>query len=352
MQVTEYAFIFRDSRKADAIDRITTQVGVVDMFCVSSRIQTNKGVVKYGVIDTSDGVEEVYTVDYLRNLKDIDIKGFSKQTGTAEGYSFYESYIISQIRKFQIACAFPIVAVPRVYDNSYRTQKNGLDITKYDTSLEVLDAEDNNLKYLKIPYGVGSLQFRDSRSLSNVEEVVLPSSLRFIYGFAFERWSCLRKINIPDRLYSVGFNCFKRTALEYIDWSSTNLENIGDGCFSECSKLRKVILPKKLSYIDTDVDSGWGNGCFAGCTQLEEVVFNSPISRLGDIVFSWCEKLKTVYLPYNLRDVSEDTFFGCKNLRDLYFRGDSDLARRTANKVLKDLDTLGISVNQVRVHIN
>lgn len=307
---------------------------------------------RYGVVDTSDGVEEVYTADYLRNLKDIDIKGFNKQTGIAEGYSFYASYITSQIKKFQIAGAFPIDAVPRIYDSSYRTQKNGLDITKYDTSLVVSDARDNNLKRLKIPYGVGSIQFKDGESLSNVEEVVLPSSLRFIYGFAFDSWLRLRRINIPDSLYDVGFNCFKRTALEYIDWSSTNIEKISDGCFSECFRLRKVILPKKLSYAGTDEDNGWGSNCFAECPQLEEIVFNSPISRLGDTVFSWCEKLKTVYLPYNLRDVSEDIFFGCKNLRDLYFRGDSDLARRTANKVLKDLDTLGISVNQIRVHIN
>lgn len=81
--------------------------------------------------------------------------------------------------------------------------------------------------------------------------------------------------------------------------------------FSNCKKLKKVILPDMISHIDRST-------AFKRCENLEEVVLPKNLKSI--LCFSYCKKLKKITLPENFTEISyvyktyEKTFEGCTNL--------------------------------------
>lgn len=95
-----------------------------------------------------------------------------------------------------------------------------------------------------------------------LEEIVIPSSVNFIYMCAFANCDKLREITIPN-------------GVEYIQHST----------FAGCTSLEKVNIPSSVKEIQ--------DAAFRGCTKLKEITLPSGVN-IGAAVFEDCISLEKV----------------------------------------------------------
>ena len=116
---------------------------------------------------------------------------------------------------------------------------------------------------------------------------------------------------IPDDIKGIGdyacANCDEMVSFT----GKTDLEYIGAGAFSGCSKLANVVLYENLTEIKDDA--------FANCTSLVEIKLPDNVSKLGKSVFSGCTNLEKATLSDNLIAIEEGTFEKCTKLEEIVF---------------------------------
>ncbi|MBR3358600.1 MAG: leucine-rich repeat domain-containing protein [Solobacterium sp.] len=95
-----------------------------------------------------------------------------------------------------------------------------------------------NVVKLIIPEGVEEIQ-RCAFCYSDLEEIVLPSTLKIIGERAFQRCRNLKSITIPDGVTKIARGVFTESGLEEIRLPK-GLQEIGRFAFYNCTNLRKV----------------------------------------------------------------------------------------------------------------
>ncbi len=99
---------------------------------------------------------------------------------------------------------------------------------------------------------------------TNIEEIIVPSTIETIEAFAFAELKNLKKIDLSECL---------------------NLKYIGDEAFRKCESLEEVTIPRSVKFI--------GEAAFIGCTSLRKVRISrsNEIIYVGNYAFSSCERL-------------------------------------------------------------
>lgn len=136
---------------------------------------------------------------------------------------------------------------------------------------------------------------------TNQTSITIPSSIggypvTHIFDYAFEDWTNLKTVVIPDTVVDIGIapfrNCYNLSNITF----SKNLNHISVYAFENCVSLKSVKLPDTVESIYT--------GAFWGCTGITEF-----------------------YMPAALDFVSSDgsLFRGCTNLRKITFGSSIEL---------------------------
>lgn len=89
---------------------------------------------------------------------------------------------------------------------------------------------------------------------------------------------------------------------------------IGNAAFSNCEKLKSVILPDSVIEI--------GHYAFAGCTSIFSFAIPNRVTKLGNGIFMDCRKLSSIRIPAGLAVVENDIFQGCDNLDSVFVPAD------------------------------
>lgn len=79
--------------------------------------------------------------------------------------------------------------------------------------------------------------------------------------------------------------------------------------FKGCTTLRSIVLPYRLREI--------GRDAFSGCSNLEVVAMPDDLERIGTHAFYNCSKLFGIFIPDYVTEISDDTFYGCSALREV-----------------------------------
>lgn len=194
------------------------------------------------------------------------------------------------------------------------------------------------------------------RNCSNLSAINLPTQLVSIGERAF--FGCpITSITLPATLTSIGMEAFRDTRIaQVVIPDGVTSGHLGDGVFSGCSYLKKVVLPAGLESIPplmflncsnlTDITLPDGvktinerafEGCaalktmpassslqfimqsaFAKCTGLTNLVLTAPLEAIYKSAFQGCSNITSVTLPASLTNILSTAFSGCTKLTDIY----------------------------------
>ncbi|MBR1692969.1 MAG: leucine-rich repeat domain-containing protein [Lachnospiraceae bacterium] len=175
----------------------------------------------------------------------------------------------------------------------------------------VIGAEicENNKRITKVTFSEGIEYVGGLGGCSNLKEVYLPKSTRWITMDAFRECKKLKKITLPNGLEKIEYMAFyKCTALKEISIPDS-VTTMDLDAFWGCKNLEKVKLSKNLEYIEMNT--------FRGCKKLKSITIPNKVISISDDAFSGCTSLKSVKLPASLKEICDRAFWGCTSLREV-----------------------------------
>lgn len=126
----------------------------------------------------------------------------------------------------------------------------------------------------------------------------------------FEKCKSLKEISIPDGVVELGPYCFSGcSSLERIDLPKT-LKTIGKRAFCSCKSLKELIIPDGI----TEIPGGSFGGVFEGCTSLITVRLPETLTMLGQSAFGYCYRLASIVIPGSVKEIGPKAFWECYDL--------------------------------------
>ena len=128
----------------------------------------------------------------------------------------------------------------------------------------------------------------------------------FVPHYAFQNWSSIETINLPNGITQIGQYAFYGcTSLQNINIPDS-IDSIGPYAFFECTALTSIDIPN--GYI--------GSFAFYGCTELTEINLGS-VSSIGEGSFKGCASLKRITIPNSVTKIGISAFAGCNKLEEM-----------------------------------
>ncbi len=172
------------------------------------------------------------------------------------------------------------------------------------------------VKKIVINEGVQSVAIRGFEYFNNLEEVVLPSTVKKVCRSAFSNCPNLKKINFPEGLTQIDmFAFYGDESLETIDLPST-LESLGEASFYCCRPVKKIIIPENITVIPKD--------CFAGCNSLEELTLPDGLRSIEFQAFTHLD-IKKIEIPDTVTSIAKNAFIGCDLMEEVVISDQSQL---------------------------
>lgn len=118
----------------------------------------------------------------------------------------------------------------------------------------------------------------------------------------------LAEINIPASVKVVGRSSF--TGGQYTELTiPLTVEEVGRGAFMN-NHISALIVPGNIKHISDDT--------FSGCKLLKEVTIEEGIESIGEKAFENCELLEKVTLSSTVTEIKENAFLRCPALTYIY----------------------------------
>ena len=149
-------------------------------------------------------------------------------------------------------------------------------------------------------------------------EYKIIDGVKSIEANCFSYSSNLKKISIPNSVKTIGESAFYESGIvELIIPDSVNL--IEYRAFDNCKNLKTVKIGNGVKNIAT----------FFYCENIETIELGCKVEKLCctesfGIIYSGCKfgkNLKTIVLPKTLKEIGNNTFKNCYNLKDVYYSG-------------------------------
>ena len=143
---------------------------------------------------------------------------------------------------------------------------------------------------------------------------------------------------VPETVTEIEKSAFAASGVESVSMSDA-VNAVGEGAFSNCSKLKSAVLPKGLKELKKGLFSGCsaleaisipdsvktlGEGVFSGCAALKEVKIPGEVTVIPKNAFSGCTALESVSIPASVTAIKEAAFDGCTALKNVTFLGKDD----------------------------
>ena len=195
-----------------------------------------------------------------------------------------------------------------------------------DTLIYSCDTYD--LEYTVVDNEVIILGHNNTLNNDNLVDLEIPSIINGINVVAigenaFKNCTNIKTITFPSTVKIIGKEAF-RGCIGLDSNTELNLGNIsilmGD-CFSDCTSLQKIYLPKDL-YCNS-------SGSFKNCDSLYDIRFEEGITKIPDYLFDGCTGIKALNsinledtarelpitnIPNTIKEIGDSAFTNCVNL--------------------------------------
>lgn len=224
----------------------------------------------------------------------------------------------------------------------------------------------NSLSHLIIPNSVEYIGNKAFGACDRLNEIVLPPSVKNIDGNPFTATiltgkhypvicKSLSYVVEDGGLYnsekSILIACLSNeTSFNVID----GVKIIGEGAFSENSRLKSIKLP--LSLLEIGNSAFWGcdfqriklpnsirrigNFAFGNCEQIAKMELPEKLEFLGKNAFWSCKRIPELILPKTLKRIEEETFGGCESLKSIIVENPDVIIDKKAFYLLDSLEKI------------
>ncbi len=141
--------------------------------------------------------------------------------------------------------------------------------------------------------------------------------------------SAVTDLVIPETVKEVPFAAFYGSNISSIDFGSVT--EIGDGAFSDCKSLTKVVIPQSVVTV--------GSTAFQGCEKLADVTIGEGVKEIGNGAFMKCAELKEIVLPAAVEVMGAYVFDGCDKLGSVTVKGKAKRGAKWAETWASDSAT-------------
>ena len=167
-------------------------------------------------------------------------------------------------------------------DYLYTEKYDGITLDKYARKDAAIVKVPEKIDGISVT-SIGEKCFEDH---NEIEEVILPDTVRAIRYNGFKGCTKLSRINIPSSLEVVGGWAFAHTGLREMIFTD-KLKKLEYGAFNTCIKLEKVVLPETIVFLDQDT--------FRSCSRLTSVTIPSKDIDIDIKAFDENSRKLTIY---------------------------------------------------------
>lgn len=151
--------------------------------------------------------------------------------------------------------------------------------------------------------------------ITSFDELSSFISVKSLDSYAFSECSNLKSIKLPAKLTRIHGNAFNGcSSLTFLSIPSSVILNQKDeGMFYGCSKLENIEFePENKSTMLPD----W---CFYALKSLKKVVLPTEIQEIGAEAFAMCESLETITIPNSVTKIGAAAFEHCYKITQIEF---------------------------------
>lgn len=189
----------------------------------------------------------------------------------------------------------------------------------------------NDITKIIVSEGIKVIGYDSFYNMTNLQEVVLPSTLERIAEGAFAR-SGITSINIPNSVTMINGDAFYGTKLTSIHIPKNAM--IGGSIVSNCKLLKKITVDSANPYYAADGKYLYSKNAnatavdYAGGLTDKRIVIPNYIKNIMHYCFINNENIETVIAHKNVVKFYSLTFIGCTNLKEVYITGKNTLVSK------------------------
>ena len=193
-----------------------------------------------------------------------------------------------------------------------------------------------------IPEGVTEIGDRAFDGRTNVTSVSIPEGVKKIGAFAFFGTK-IASIRLPASLNYINVNAFNRCdALKgyYVSKYNGNFKSVDGVLFnSDCTKLlRFPQAEEKTVYTIPSTVTGLEDNAFSECGKIKQIIMPEGLETIDGATFMNCAGLTEININENVRTVGLAAFLGCEALKTVNIA--SIAPKDVAANIFKDCDAL------------
>ena len=149
----------------------------------------------------------------------------------------------------------------------------------------------------------------------------------------FSNCTRLTSVTLPNSVVTIGMLAFSGCKGLNSVIIPNSVKSIWGYAFSNCPALTSIIIPNSVTFI--------GSGAFDYCKSLTSITLSNSLTTIGGIAFRYCTSLTSITIPNSVTTIGENPFSECYSLMEIIVLND--------NSSYKSIDGVLLSIDMTKL---